>query len=133
MLVDHIGGTSNGRIDPMAWNEKKPNGQPPHVSLRKRLKSKAEAHNPGRPLGWRGGILYFLDMGDPVPNVQQVPKPDRRAIGWAGCGAQVLPLPVTVYRAQPFQGTRERAGGNHSDTRWRGHDARLSYGYTGRD
>jgi hypothetical protein len=50
-------------------------------SLRKRLKRDAERRHPGRPMGWLGGILYFLpaehttDLGAyvQVPGVQEMP------------------------------------------------------------
>ncbi len=44
------------------------------VSLRKRVRRKAEKRYPGRPMGWLYGTLYFLDTQLEVDGAPRLPK-----------------------------------------------------------
>ena len=89
-------------------------GRPPHMNTRKNLRCEAEKKH-RRETGWRGGILYFLDDGGRVPDVQEVQKLGRQPIGWLGSGAQVLPKKPDrpLVSNQP---RRSRAGVSYSNT-----------------
>ena len=50
-------------------------------SERKHLKKKAQAEYPGRPIGWIGAQLFFLDTNVRVAGVKEVPKPEQEVLG----------------------------------------------------
>jgi len=52
------------------------------LARRKGLKKVAGRQYPGRPLGWVGGILYFLDTKLDVPGVESVTKSGQEVKGW---------------------------------------------------
>lgn len=64
--------------------ESQQRGNREHIAYRKSVRWAARKQFPGRHLGWRGGILYFLDTQDPVPNTVHIPKPGKKSIGLLG-------------------------------------------------
>lgn len=56
----------------------------------------------GRPVGWRGGRLYFLDTREEVEGIAHVPKPGATAVGLAGSQPRptVKPQRVPPLRRQ---------------------------------
>ena len=56
---------------------------------RRRFRAEARRIYPERQTAWIGGVLFFTDLFEKVPEVQSIPRPGRKAIGLAAIGKNV--------------------------------------------